>query len=61
MIVTVRKHTDVLYSNPHYLKYEQEYTTERVKLEVMRDKMVDDLEKRGINPKVGHFPISHCM
>ncbi len=30
----------------------QEYTTERVKLEVMRDKMVEDLEKRGINPKV---------
>lgn len=30
----------------------QEYTTERVKLEVMRDKMVEDMEKRGINPKV---------
>lgn len=43
----------------HGLKYKQEYTTERVKLEVMRDKMVEDLEKRGINPKViFHFHIA---
>lgn len=35
-----------------YFVSPQEYTTERVKLEVMRDKMVEDMEKRGINPKV---------
>lgn len=27
---------------------------ERAKLEAMRDKMVEDMEKRGINPKVRH-------
>lgn len=32
----------------------QECCTQRAKLEVMRDKMVEDLEKRGISPKVRH-------
>ncbi|CAM9135252.1 unnamed protein product [Ectocarpus sp. 12 AP-2014] len=32
-------------------RLKQEYTTERAKLEAMRDKMVEDMEKRGINPK----------
>ena len=39
----------------HHLATHQEYTTERVKLEVMRDKMVEDMEKRGINPKVTRY------
>lgn len=38
----------------------QEYTTERVKLEAMRDKMVVDMEKKGINPKVGAQNIFSC-
>lgn len=40
---------------PHRIYYfvvTQEYATERVKLEAMRDKMVVDMEKKGINPKV---------
>ena len=37
----------------------QEYTTERVKLEAMRDKMVVDMEKKGINPKVCFWGISY--
>ncbi|CAM9608694.1 unnamed protein product [Ectocarpus fasciculatus] len=32
-------------------RLKQEYTMERAKLEAMRDKMVQDMEKRGINPK----------
>lgn len=37
----------------------QEYTTERVKLEAMRDKMVVDMEKKGINPKVCFWGVSY--
>lgn len=46
----------------HHLAIRQEYTTERVKLEVMRDKMVEDMEKRGINPKVTRERATrHCV
>jgi len=32
-------------------KLKQEYALERVKLSTIRDHMIKDLEKKGINPK----------